>query len=61
MLHSSERLKDFREHETSDWMREDEFTLINEKFYAIADLAKDGFIHADGSLKFEFAIKRHNF
>ena len=52
MLHSSERLKDFREHETSDWMREDEFTLINEKFYAIADLAKDGFIHADGSLKF---------
>lgn len=60
MLHSSDRQKDFREQETSDWMREDELTLINEKFYAIADLAKDGFIHTDGSLRFEFAIKRHN-
>ena len=34
---------------------------VEPKFYAIADLAKDGFIHADGSLRFEFKIKKHNF
>ena len=33
---------------------------VEPKFYAIADLAKDGFVHADGSLRFEFKIKKHN-
>ena len=35
--------------------------FVKEDFYLIADLAKNGFIHADGSLRFVFQIKKHNF
>ena len=34
---------------------------MNSKFYLIESLERDGFIHADGSLKLEFFIKKQNF
>ena len=59
MLHSTDRHKDFEKEEMSDWTGKNNYGWL--KFYAIANLALDGFIHADGSLYFELKIKRHNF
>jgi len=52
MLHSSDREKDFKYKLTIDWTGKDNYCLVESKFYAINDLAKDGFIHEDGSLRF---------
>ena len=30
-------------------------------FYPIGDIEKDGYIHQDGSLRFEFSIMKNNF
>ena len=61
MLHSSDREKDFKDKNTWDWTGRDNLCFVKADFYLIADLSKDGFIHADGSLRFEFYIKKHNF
>jgi hypothetical protein len=61
MLHSSDRQKDFKYETTDDWTGQKNLNIVKDKYYPINDLAKDGFIHADGSLRFEFKIKKHNF
>ena len=60
MIHSSERKKDVELSDKVDYtdLQNNYGLIMSEKFYAIADLAKDGFIHADGSLRFEFKIRR---
>ena len=60
MLHSTNRQKDFKEEGIFDWTAKNKTSLNLPKFYAIDDLEKDGFIHPDGSLRFEFGIKKHN-
>ena len=35
--------------------------MFSKKFYPIKDLLKDGFIHSDGSVRFEYYVKRSNF
>lgn len=61
MVHSSDRKKDFKFEYPFDWTGKGNMTLIEEKqFYEIKDLEKDGFVHADGSLRFEFKIKKKN-
>ena len=60
MLHSVYRINDFEYDSTNDCTGKDHYYFSIKKFYAIADLAKDGFIHEDGSLRFEFKIKKHN-
>ena len=57
MLHSSDRSKDFSYKHTGKYER----SFHSPTFYKIADLEKNGFIHPDGSLRFEFSIKRHQF
>ena len=52
MLHSSDREKNFKDKSTNDWTGKDNMCFITSDFYIIADLSKDGFIHADGSLHF---------
>jgi hypothetical protein len=60
MLHSSDRQKDFKYEYTYDWTGKNYFCFVSSQFYAIADLEKNGFIHADGSLRFVFKIKKNN-
>ena len=38
-----------------------DYTVVNEQFYKIADLEKDGFVHPDGMLHFQFAVKKNNY
>ena len=61
MLHSKDRAWDISRETTDDWTGEDDYSFMATEFYKIADLAKDGFIHEDGSLRFDFKIKKHNF
>ena len=61
MLHSTDRHKDFEKESIFDWTGLNEKRRIFAKFYAITDLAKDGFINPDGSLRFEYGIKKKNF
>jgi len=61
MLHSSDRQKDFTLKFTNDLTGRNDDGYATAKFYAIGDLAENGFIHADDSLRFEFKIKKHNF
>ena len=60
MLHSKNRQKDFKEEGIADWTGINEASMIWQKFYAIADLEKDGFIHPDGSLRFEYKVEKRN-
>ena len=61
MLHSTNSQKDFKIEGIIDWTGSNEDGLIIcEEFYAIADLEEDGFIHPDGSLRFEYSIKKRN-
>ena len=61
MLHSTNKQKNIKKEEIIfDWTGLDETSQVYYRFYPIANLAKDGFIHADGSLRFEFNIKKLN-
>ena len=61
MLHSSDRQKDFKHEYTNDWTgKVDYFCWVTPQFYSLAEVEKNGFIHADGSLRFEFKIEKHN-
>ena len=59
MLHSSDRQKNVIKKEEFNIFAE-LVRMFGDNFYAIDDLEKDGFIHADGSLRFEFKIKKNN-
>ena len=59
MLHSTDNSKDVRKEHTKDYGDDKKVSLLMEKFHPISDLAKDGFIHEDGSLRFQFFIKKH--
>ena len=61
MVHSSDRQKNFKKQNTYDWTGKNNMCIVHQKFYAIAGLARDEFIHADGSLHFEFKIMKQNF
>ena len=61
MVHSEDTQKDFEDRSTTDWTDKGDICFITAEFYKIEDLAKDGFIHEDGSLRFILFIKRHNF
>ena len=61
MLHSTNRQEDCKKKSIIDWTGKNETSLVWQKFYAIADLEKDEFIHPDGSLRFEYGIKKKNF
>ena len=61
MLHPSGHSKDFSTEYTSDWKDKDDSGFTSPDFYKIDDLDKDGFIHPDGSLRFESTIKKHDF
>ena len=61
MLHSSDRSKDFSNKRTFDWDGKYDWGFFIPTFYKISDLEQDRFIHPDGSLKFEFSIKKHQF
>ena len=56
---SSDKQKDIKFESTNDWTGEDESSYVIGKYYAIQDMVKDKFIHFDGSLHFEFCIKKH--
>ena len=60
MVHSTNRQKDFERESIDDWTGLNETSLVWDKFYAIADLKKDGFIHPDGSLRFEYKVEKRN-
>ena len=60
MLHSTNRQKDFKIENIFDWTGVNEISQIWYKFYEIADLEKDGFIHSDGSLRFEYKVEKRN-
>ena len=60
MLHSTNRQEDFKRESSDDWTGLNETSLIWYKFYTIAYLEEDGFIHPDGSLRFEYSIKKRN-
>ena len=59
LLHKKDALKDVKFETAKDFSRNSFFYF--ERFYKREDLQADGFIHPDGSLKFEFFIKRHNY
>ena len=61
MLHSTDRAKSKEGEHLSDWTGIDYQNYSVPNFYPIHDLKKDGFIHADGSLKFIFQIKKQNY
>ena len=57
MTHSSDkRTKDFAKVLSHDWAGKDLSTSITSKFFKLDRLATDGFIHQDGSLRFEFEV-----
>ena len=61
MLHSSDSNKNFKPiQETSDFLSY--YSSFGYKeFYEISKLSEDGFIFPDGSLRFEFFVKKHNY
>ena len=59
MLHKKDALKDVKFETTKDFSRNSLFYF--ERFYKREDLKIDGFVHPDGSLKFEYFVKRHNY
>ena len=61
MLHSTDRAKSKESDYTVDWTGINDQIYSEPQFYPIPDLKKDGFIHTDGSLKFEFQIKKQNY
>lgn len=61
MLHTSDSSKDFTTEVTSSWAGLDTHSRYAALFYEIKDLKKDGFIHKNGTLKFQFSIRKHNF
>lgn len=60
MLHNSDRSKDFSREIKRDCNRQEVTANFNTKFYKIADLQKNGFIHPHDRLRFEFSIKGRN-
>ena len=62
MLHSTDSTKNFNEAPSSgDFGEKYSFGLIRPEFYRQDKLLEDGFIFPDGSLRFEFFIKKTNF
>ena len=57
MFHSG-YVKNRKIEEVQNYEGKEIYGIVSSKFYPIADLRKDGFIHADGSLRFEFRIKK---
>lgn len=54
LIHSTDESKNFTEELVNDWTGKNDQGFASVKFFKIDDLAKDGFIHPDGSLKFRF-------
>ena len=61
MIHSSDKEKDFIQKSKADWTGKDCNTFVTAKCYKSDDLQRNGFIHQDGSLRFEFEITRKNY
>ena len=61
MIHSSYKEEDFSKEDKFDWIGEDDYYWIMPDFYKSDELERDGFIHQDGSLRFEFEIIRQNY
>ena len=61
MLHSQDKQKNFKYESENYFTGKFHYGFVTAKFYTIDDLVKNGFIHLDGSLQFEFYIKKNNF
>lgn len=61
MINSTNRGKHYKEESSFDWKNKNDFTCVSPKFYKFCNLDQDGFIHADGSLRFDFYIKKNGF
>ena len=63
MIHASDHSKDFKSAQhRGDWRgKAANFAYVIGKTYRLDDLEENGFIHPNGSLIFEFYIKKHNF
>ena len=61
MLHPTDGDKTYSEKNIDDWTGKDAFCWRNNLFFKIESLDKYGFIHSDGSLRFEFYIKKNDF
>ena len=61
MLHPIDPSKDFIYQKTNNWSGKNDTCFGFPEFYKIEDVGKNGFIHLDGSLRFEFLIKKHRF
>ena len=61
MLHSSDSAKNKILESLNDLSDTEKVGFITELFYPISDIEKDGFLHQDGSLRFEFSVRKHNF
>lgn len=61
MLHPTDHSKDFIYEKTNYWSGKNDTCFGCPEFYRIEDVIKNGFIQHDGSLRFEFLIKKHKF
>ena len=61
MIHYSLKEKEFIQIRKFDWTGKDDFNWVLAEFYKSDELERDGFIHPDGSLRFEFEIIKKNY
>ena len=62
MLHSSDPAKNHQKKPyAKDFGSKHSYSHGMEKFYLQDKLSEDGFIFPDGSLRFEFFVKKHNY
>ena len=60
MLHKTDPSKNFKDDGNDDWKGRKYWCYFNSEFYKIDELDIHGFIHDDGSIRFEFQIKKQN-
>ena len=61
MLHSYDSDRDFIWDKGFEFESEHVSQVLIDEFYEEEDLAVDGFIHSDGSVRFEFCVKKQNY
>ena len=60
LLHANRRADDFEDMTIDNYQLNKSYAFGWPEFYLKEDLEKDGYIHADNSLKFEFYVKKKN-
>ena len=62
MLHPSGfKSKNITAERTSDWTGPARQSFVSKKFFSITNIERKGFINPDGSLQFQFKIKKQNY